>query len=60
MAILPSATMKMNHLFLVDEGRKKRSKGGEGQRGRRDERTVVRLQDVLEFACARHNGQEEG
>lgn len=30
-----------------------------GRKGGRDERTVVRLQDVLKFACARHNGQEE-
>lgn len=49
MAILPSTAMKMN---LSGWGVKR----GKGE----DERTVVRLQDVLEFACARHNGQEEG
>lgn len=27
-AILPSATMKMNHLFLVDEGRKMEQRRG--------------------------------
>lgn len=56
MAILPSTAMKMNHFTQRMKGERERERG----RGRRDERTVVRLQDVLEFACARHNGQEEG
>lgn len=58
MAILPSTAMKMNHFAL--SGRREGGRESERARGGRDERTVVRLQDVLEFACARHNGQEEG
>lgn len=59
MAILPSA-MNRNDFAFADGGIVGSKKHGRERGGRRGERTAVRLQDVLEFACARHKGQEEG